>query len=40
MGAVKVNSGTAGGAVGVNYSAIRRQQGVGLAVDKAAKVKD
>ena len=51
MGAVKVNSGTAGRAVGVNgdtagkavkvnYSAAGRQQGVGLATGKAAKVED
>ena len=40
MGAAKVNSGIAGGAVGVNYSAAGRAVEVGLAVGKAAKVKD
>ena len=51
MGAVKVYSGTVGGAavldyittgkvVGVNYSAAERQQGVNLAAGKAVKVKD
>ena len=51
MKAVKINSDTAGGAavidyitvgraVEVNYGAIGRQQGIGLAVSKAVKVKD
>ena len=40
MGAAKVNGGTVGGAVGVNYSAAGRQQGIGLAAGKAAKVED
>jgi hypothetical protein len=38
--AVKVNSSTAGGAVGVNCGAVGSQQGIGLAAGKAAKVKD
>ena len=49
--AVKVNGGiaakasvvdciTADRAVGVNYNTVGRQQGIGLAVGKAAKVKD
>ena len=38
MGAAKVNSSTAGGAVGVNCGAARRQQGVGLAAGRSSKI--
>ena len=40
MGAVKVNNSTVGRAVEVNCSTAEKQQGVGLAIGKVAKVKD
>ena len=40
MRAVKVNSGTVGGVVGVNCSTVGKAVEVGLAVGKAAKVED
>ena len=39
-GAAVIDCITAGGAVEVNYGAAGRQQGLGLAAGKAAKVED